>query len=155
VKHIALNIAGVAAAALIGSSARAEMSICNDFQAPIHVAFAYESDGRYTAQGWWRVEPNACQPSDFAYQGTTLYYTADSNNYREGRATKHDHWGNKVKLFVAKKDFKADDAQKSRRGASPAMFSSVALSTPPAGKTLSVTFHFKSGGTTIVTKPVP
>lgn len=154
-RHLTRIAASVAAVVFMGSAARAEITVCNDFQAPIHVAFAYENEGRYTAAGWWSVEPQACQPVDFAFQGAALYYAADSDNYKEGRLTKHDHWGNKVKLYVTKKDFKFDDAGQRRRGASAEMFSSAALTQPPQGKSLSITCHFKSGGTTIVTKPVP
>ena len=32
---------------------------------------------------------------DFAFQGTALYYTANSD-YKDGPNNVHDHWGNKV-----------------------------------------------------------
>jgi len=44
----------------------------------------------------------------------TLYCAADSDDYKKGGATKDDHWGNKVKLFVAEKKFDFDNADAPR-----------------------------------------
>jgi uncharacterized membrane protein len=148
-------IGSFVALTLTAAGARAEMSVCNDFQAPIRLALAYEDQGRFVASGWWRAAPGACARVDFAYSGATLYYTADSDSYRDGRFTKRDHWGNKLKLYVETKDFRTVDAAAKRRGAQPAMFSSTSFNAPPPGKTANITFRFKSGGTTIEMKPSP
>lgn len=145
---------GLAASSLLflGSHARAEMAVCNDFRAPIRVALAYESQGGFTAAGWWSVKPGACEPIDFAFQGGKLYYTAGSDQYREGRFTKRDHWGNKIKLFVSPEKFRFENAERSRRGAKAETFSYVEISPAPEGKRQSITFHFRSGGTSIEIK---
>lgn len=140
---------GLAFTAVAAVPARAAISICNDFSAPIHVAFAAQKEAGYTAAGWWSAAPNSCADADFAFDGGALYYTADSDWYREGRSRKRDHWGNKLKLYVSKAKFSNDDAEKSRRGASAEMFSSADIGTVPAGKTLTITVRFHSGGTTI------
>ena len=87
---------------LLGGVAKADITVCNDFRAPIHVVFAYPDRDDFTATGWWNVGPNSCQTADFVFQGNDLYYAADSDDYNDGRFSKHDHWGNKVKLFVNK-----------------------------------------------------
>ena len=74
-----------------------------------------------------------------------LVYAADSDSYKSGRDTKHDHWGNKVKLYVGRNKFDFTGAEKPRRGAKAEMFSSASsqLQDP------AITLHFKSGGTSI------
>jgi uncharacterized membrane protein len=149
------TICGIVASAYLSLSApaRADITICNEFTAPIHVALAYENQGSFTAAGWWEVGPNACEPADFAFEGSKLYYAADSDDYRSGRFTKHDHWGNKTKLFVSKKKFNSENVERSRSGARAEMFSFVEVSQPTPEKPPKITFHFRSGGTTIEVKP--
>lgn len=147
-------IATIAIAAFLsfGSAAQADIIVCNDFRARIHVAFAYQDQRNFPAAGWWSVGPNSCQTIDFSFQGSTLYYAADSDDYKDGRATNHDHWGNKVKLFVAERKFDFDNADSPRRGTVAKMFSSYDIPPQFSGKPVTITFHFVSGSTTINAK---
>jgi uncharacterized membrane protein len=150
-RYFATTGTAVATFLFLAVAAHADITICNEFRAPIHVAFAYEDQGSFIAAGWWNVEPNDCRPADFPFQGATLYYTAHSDSYRNGSATSRDHWGNKVKLYVTGKKFNFDNAQRPRSGATSDMFS---LYDVPQGYSGSgtFTFHFVPGSTTINAK---
>jgi uncharacterized membrane protein len=151
-RRFAMTAAAVAAFVLLGSSARADITVCNQFRAPVKVALAYEDQGTFTAAGWWRVEPDACEPVDFAFQGAKLYYAADSDKYKDGRFTKQDHWGNKVKLYVKRGQFTIENADRPRGGAKAEMFSSTDIPQPGAGQTSpSIKLTFTSGSTIITT----
>jgi uncharacterized membrane protein len=143
----------VAALLLFGSAARAGVTVCNEFPATIHVAFASQDNGSYTAAGWWTVPQNACQEVGFTLQGDTLYYAANSDEYKSGRDTKRDHWGNKLQLFVSSKKFNFTDAAKARPGAKAEMFSFAKMAQQPPGKNVAITMHFKQSGTSIEFKP--
>ena len=132
-----------------GTAAKAELSVCNDFRARIHVAFAYPNQRDVPASGWWSVEPNACQTIDFKFEGATLYYTADSDSYRDSSKTSRDHWGNKIKLFVRDTKFDFDDAQTRRHGTTGEMFSSYVIPQQYIGRFTKLEFHFVSGKTNI------
>jgi uncharacterized membrane protein len=142
-------LAAVAIFLFAGAQAKAELSVCNDFRARIHVAFAYANQRDVPASGWWSVEPNACQTIDFKFEGATLYYTADSDKYNDGRATSHDHWGNKIKLYVRDTKFDFDDAQTRHRDTTGEMFSSYVIPEQFVGKFTKIEFHFVSGKTNI------
>jgi uncharacterized membrane protein len=146
--------AAIAAFLVVGSQAKAAVSVCNDFHARVRVAFAYQNQRDVPASGWWSVEPGVCQAVDFSFQGAALYYAADSDKYRDGPRTSHDHWGNKLKLFVGDGKFDFDDAQSPRRGASTEMFSLYEVPPDFRGKAADITFHFVAGKTniTITTK---
>lgn len=141
------------AATLVPGAAIAEVTVCNEIPAAIHVAFAYQNNGAFTAEGWWTVASNACQDVPFTLQGDTLYYTAHSDSYRDGRDTKHQHWGNKLQLYVGNRNFTFSEADKSRRGAKPEMFSSASRSQQQEGMDLLITVFFKPGGTTVSMSP--
>jgi uncharacterized membrane protein len=145
-RRIAASIAVGTALFLMGSPARAGVIVCNDFQAPIHVAFA---DGNFTAAGWWTVAPNDCKPAEFPVLGTMLYYAADSDSYRDGRDTKHDHWGNKIKLFVTARKFNLENVDRPSRGADLTMFSTYQIPEEFLGRPTEITFRFVHGSTTV------
>lgn len=134
------------------SAALADISVCNSFRIPVRVALAYQDDNGYHAAGWWAVDPNACRDIDFQFQGSTIYYTADSNLYKEGGKTVRDHWGNKKELFVPSKDFNFDRVDQARRDAKPAMFSSFSLTAEQKSKPVAITIRFTSGNTMISVK---
>jgi uncharacterized membrane protein len=151
-KPLATTALTIAVSLLLGSAASADITVCNEFLATIHVTLANQEGGSYTAAGWWTVPKNSCQDVDFTLQGDTLHYTADSDDYKSGRDTKHDHWGNKVQLFVGSrvsKKFSFTNAEKSRPGAKPEMFSSATMTQQPQPKAVAITVHFKQGGTSI------
>lgn len=133
----------------LATEANAEIMVCNDFQAMIHVAFAYPGGEGFTAAGWWDVKPNDCQRVDFEFQGASLYYAANSDSYRDGRETSRDHWGNKERLFVTKTKFNFDHAETDRRGAKSEMFSAYQIPAVHLGKPATITLHFVHGSTTI------
>jgi uncharacterized membrane protein len=137
---------------VLGSVAEADITVCNDIRAPIHVAFANQAEDGFSASGWWNVEPNDCKPVDFPFEGAVLYYSADSDEYRDGRATSRDHWGNKVRLFVTRTRFDFDNAERSRRGTRAEMFSSYEVPPSYLGKPAAITLHFTHGSTTINVK---
>jgi uncharacterized membrane protein len=139
----------IAAFLILVSAAKADVVVCNDIGAPIHVAFAYQARDGFTASGWWNVEVNECRPVDFLFDGDTLYYSANSDGYRDGRMTSRDHWGNKRELFVTRAKFDFDNADRSRRGTRPEMFSSYEVPQGFVGKPATITFHFVHGSTTI------
>src|SRR6516165_8549374 len=141
--------ATIAVFVFVESGAKADISVCDDFRARIQVAFAYQSQRNVPASGWWSVEPNACQTVDFSFQGATLYYAADSDDYKDGTATSRDHWGNKIKLFVGDMKFDFDDAQTPRSGTTTKMFSLYEIPQQFLGKPTTITFHFVSGKTNI------
>lgn len=134
-------------------AAMADISVCNEFRARVHVALAYEDSSGFHSAGWWSVDPNACRDIDFSFQSSTLYFTANSDSYREGRQTMTYHWGNKKELFVGSKDFRFDDADRRRRGGKPAMFSFATLSPQLQSKPVTITIRFALGGTTTSIKP--
>jgi uncharacterized membrane protein len=146
-----LAVTAAAAAALLsfGSAARADISVCNDFIATIYVAFAYPNGNNFTAGGWWNIGPNKCLSVYFPFTGPTLYYSADSGEYRVGRRSYHDHWGNKQKLYVTTREFTTDDAVHYRRGTKSEMFSLVEISSQLQGKPVQITLHFQKGSTSI------
>lgn len=151
-RRLATFASVIAAFLLSGSTASADVKICNQFMATIHVALADLSGGSFTAAGWWTVPPDACLDANFTLRGDTIYYAADSDGYKSGRETRRDHWGNRVKLFVGSKDFNFTDADKSRRGAKAEMFSSAGLvARPPAIEPppVDVTVSFKPGGSSV------
>jgi uncharacterized membrane protein len=139
----------IAAFFLLGSAAQADIMVCNDFRAPIHVAFASQNKGGFNAAGWWTVAPKACQAVDFAFKGATLYYTADSDNYQIEKATAQDHWGNVVQLFVTSEDFKLDNADVSRDGAKAEKFSLAEIPPLFGGNPVTITLHFSQGSVTV------
>jgi uncharacterized membrane protein len=144
------TIATVAILLFASSGARAaDISVCNDFRARIHVAFGYQNQRNIPASGWWVIEPNVCQKVEFVYQGSTIYYTAESDDYADGSATSHDHWGNKISLFVTNTRFDVDDAQAPRSGATTKMFSLYEIPPQFLGKPASIVFHFRSRNTDI------
>jgi uncharacterized membrane protein len=145
--------AAIATFLVLGSAAKADIVVCNDIGAPIHVAFAYPAQGGgFTAAGWWNVEPNECHPVDFLLDGPALYYSANSDGYRDGRMTSRDHWGNKEELFVPKTKFDFDNAERIRRSARPEMFSSYEIPQGFTGKPTTITLHFVHGSTSITIK---
>ncbi len=138
---------------VFNSAARADISVCNEFTARIHVAFAYPVEERFTGQGWWNVDPNQCAVIDFSFQGGRLYYTADSDEYKSGGTSRsRDHWGNKTPLFLTRKDFKSNDLNKQHPGTKREMFSYVELTAQQQANPVTITFHFVSGSTTINVK---
>ena len=149
VRRLATALAAIAISLGFAAAAKAEIMVCNDIDAPIHVAFAYPDQDGVTASGWWNVESNSCQRVDFQFRGGMLYYAANSDSYRDGRATSRDHWGNKERLFVTRAKFDFDNAERSRRGTRPEMFSSYELPPSYQGKPATITFHFVHGSTTI------
>jgi uncharacterized membrane protein len=141
--------AAVAISLFASAEAKADLSVCNDFNARIHVAFAFQNQRDIPASGWWSVEPGVCQTVDFQFKGATLYYAADSDNYKDGAKTSHDHWGNKIKLFVRDGKFDFDDAQTRHHDTTGEMFSSYVIPPNFLGKFTKLEFHFLSGKTNI------
>jgi uncharacterized membrane protein len=139
----------IAAFLLLGSAARADIVVCNDFHAPIHVAFASQDKGHFNAAGWWTVAPKACHTVDFAFRGATLYYTADSDSYQDGSAISKVHWGNVVQLFVTSGDFKLDNAEASRDGATAEKFSLAEIPLQFGENRVTMTLHFDQGSVTV------
>jgi len=148
-RRLATATSIIAAFLLLGSAARADIMVCNDFRAPIHVAFASQDKGRFNAAGWWTVAPKTCHAVDFAFRGATLYYTADSDSYQDGSATSKVHWGNVVQLFVTSEDFKLDNAEASRDGATAQKFSLAEIPLQFGENPVTMTLHFAQGSTTV------
>jgi uncharacterized membrane protein len=148
-KSLTAAAAAIATFLMLGSAAKADIVVCNDIDAQIHVAFAYQARDGFAAAGWWNVEANECRPVDFLFDGATLYYSANSDRYRDGRAINRDHWGNKEELFVTRAKFDFDNAERSRRGTRPEMFSLYDIPQAYLGKSTTITFHFVHGSTTI------
>ncbi len=131
------------------SAAQADIKVCNDFRTPIHVAFASQDKGSFTAAGWWTVAPKACQAVDFTFKGTTLYYTADSDSYQIGNTSNQNHWGNVVQLFVTSGDFKSDNAEISRSDAKAEKFSLAEIPAKYGKNPVSTTLRFAQGSVTM------
>jgi tetratricopeptide (TPR) repeat protein len=135
-----------------------QISICNDFPVTIYVAFAVESQGHFTAGGWWNVDPKKCEPANFNFGGAaTLYYAADSDSYKKGNSNTTEHWGAKQSLYVSDQKFNFTDAQQNRTGAHAEQFDLLALTPDQQASTLAVTFHFANNLPTTInikaTKP--
>jgi uncharacterized membrane protein len=137
--------AAVAALLALSSAARANISVCNDHSATIHVALANQVNGSYTASGWWTVPKNACQVVDFTLQNSTFYYVAVSDD--------NEHWGNKVQLYVSTNmtgKFNYANADKSRSGAKAEMFGSASMGQDQSlSKLATLTLHIKNDGSSI------
>jgi uncharacterized membrane protein len=144
--------AAAVAFACASSAAKAEIIICNDFRAPIRVAFASENQGNFTASGWWVIKRDACETTDFAVEGTTLHYTADSDEYKNGSGKARDHWGNKTRLFVTEKKFTFEHAEERRRGTKAQMFGAGTVPEPTKDRPVQITLRFTSGNTSITVK---
>ena len=147
--HMTSALAAFAVMSLASTAARATVTLCNNGPAAIHVALANEVDGSYAAAGWWRVEQNDCMDTDFTLASDTIYYTADSEGYRKGRNTGHDHWGNTLKLYVSTNKFSFDNAEQRRRHAKAEMFGSASTTLSGRPDALAVTINFNNGGTTV------
>ncbi len=152
-RRLATIASAIAASMLVGSAAQADIKVCNEFLTTIHVAFANRDTDSYTAAGWWSIPKDGCQDVDFTLRGDTLYYAADSDDYKSGRDTKRDHWGNKVQLFVGGNKFNFTNAEKSRRGARAEMFSAATMTLQPSPDAVAITVHFKQGGTSVAFTP--
>ncbi len=148
-RRLATATSMIAAFLLLGSAARADIMVCNDFRAPIHVAFASKNKGGFSAAGWWTVAPKDCQAVNFAFRGATLFYTADSDSYQVGNAVGQNHWGNVVQLFVTSEDFKLDNADVSRDGAKAEKFSLAEIPPLFGGNPVTITIHFSQGSVTV------
>lgn len=59
-----LTIAALAAAAVnvTAGGARAELSVCNDSQSRIAIAVGYKDGEEWVTEGWWNLQPGACEP---------------------------------------------------------------------------------------------
>jgi uncharacterized membrane protein len=137
-----------AAAQSNSATSGSNISICNDFSTRIYVALASQNQGGFNAAGWWSIEPNTCEPADFSFQGlATIYYAADSDQIKQGNSTEHEHWGNKINLYVSGQKFNFDNAQLNRSGAQGEMFGSVELTTQQQNTPVTITFHFLLGNT--------
>jgi uncharacterized membrane protein len=117
------------------------------------VALAYEVRGAFVSQGWWKIAPNACQTVEITFDGGALYYRAESAAYRKGRETLHHNWGNQRQLFVANKEFRFDNAERSRRSARPAMFGKADIPESQRSKPITtMTVRFREDATTTEVK---
>ncbi len=150
-RHFATIAAAIAALLGLGSAARANISVCNEYSATIHVALANQVSGSYTATGWWTVPKSACQDVDFTLQSPTFFYVAVSDD--------NEHWGNKVQLYVSTKmtgKFNYTNADKRRSGAKAEMFGSATMGQDQSlAKLATLTLHIKNDGSSIefTTKP--
>jgi tetratricopeptide (TPR) repeat protein len=134
------------------------ISICNEFSITIHAAFAVQSQGHFTAAGWWNVDPNKCEPANFNFAGTdALYYAAESDSFKNGNDTSTEIWGAETGLYVIDQKFNFTDAEQNRNGRRAEQFNALALTPDQQASTLALTFHFAANHTTniniIVTKP--
>jgi hypothetical protein len=112
------------------------------------VAFAFQNEGHFTAAGWWDIDSNKCAPAEFSFPGATLYYAADSDNFKEGSDSVREHWGNEASLYVSSQKFNFDSAEQ-KHGENPSeKFSSIELTVEQQAKPVLITFHFTSGQTT-------
>jgi uncharacterized membrane protein len=133
---------------LLDAAPGSEISICNGFAVRIYVALAFQDQGNFTAAGWWSVDPNKCEPADFSFQGATLYYAADSDQYKQGSGMAQEHWGNKTNLYVSTQKFNFDNAESNRSNTKGEMFSSIELTAQQQTTPVTITFHFVPGNTT-------
>jgi hypothetical protein len=149
---VARAVSGIAALLLLGSAARATVTVCNEDSATIHVAFANEVNFSYTTTGWWAVPLDSCQDVDFTLQGDTLYFTADSDVYTNNGRTVTNHWGtSQLSLFVSSHHtgkFNYTNAQKSRGGAKSEQFQPDSAGDHPE-KLAKITVHIKKVGSSV------
>lgn len=151
ISRFAAFIAAPLGASLMAAfPARADTTLCNDFKVGIFVALANQVGPNYAATGWWRVEPGKCVDTDFAMTTKTFYYAADSDSWRVGRRTGHDHWGKKVGLYVGINDFNYPDAQKKRKGAKLEKFSTSTWDANTDPATVKVVVHFMQDNSSVM-----
>ena len=150
-KKLGTAAGGTAAASTAagGAAAGSDISVCNGFATRVYVAFADQNQGNFTAAGWWSVDPNKCESADFAFSGATLYYAADSDQFRQGNNTVSDHWGGGTSLYISSQKFNIDNAQLNRSGAKSENFSSIQLTPQQQANPVSIVFHFVPGNTKI------
>jgi uncharacterized membrane protein len=135
---------------LLCSPVRADIIVCNEFRTPIHLAFASQNKDNFIAAGWWSIVPNACQTVDFAFEGETLYYTADSDSYPSGDGgISQSHWGNGVQLFVPREDFDLDKADAAREGTKAEKFDQSAIPPQFQGRPVMITLRFVAFNTVV------
>lgn len=41
-------------------AAQAELTVCNETDAPVSIAIGYNEGGTWTSEGWWNISPGAC-----------------------------------------------------------------------------------------------
>jgi tetratricopeptide (TPR) repeat protein len=127
-----------------------EISICNEFSVAVYAAFAIESQGHYTAAGWWNVDPNKCAPANFNFgNAAAIYYTADSASFQNGNDTLTEHWGSETNLYLIDQKFNFTDAEQNQNGRHAEKFTAVALTPEQLATNLVLTFHFTTTGTSI------
>ena len=151
--HPAIVAAAVSVLLGVGSAAGATtVTVCNESPATAHVAFANEIKGSYTTTGWWTIPLDSCQDVDFTLQGDTLYFTADSDVYKDSGRTVTNHWGtSQLSLFVSSNHsgkFNYTNAQKSRGGAKSEQFQPDSVGDHPE-KLAKITVHIKKVGSSV------
>jgi tetratricopeptide (TPR) repeat protein len=126
------------------SSLKRDISICNKFSVTIYAAFAIESQGHFTAVGWWNVDPNKCAPANFNFGSpAALYYMADSASFNNGI----EHWGSETNLYVIDQKFNFTDAEQNQNGRHAEKFTALALTPDQLASNLVITVNFTTTGT--------
>jgi uncharacterized membrane protein len=149
-RHLATAASVIAALSVIGSPARATVTVCNEAPAMIHVAFASQVNGSYTTTGWWSVPLNVCQDVDFTLLGGTLYFTADSDTWVDNGRKVTTHWGSDMQLYVSSNrssKFNYTKAEKSRPGAKAETFQPDSFD--DSEKLVAIKVHIRKVGSSV------
>lgn len=151
--RLAVSPLALAAVLAAAAPARADVVVCNDLQAALHVAIAYQDAGSVTSHGWWRVEGRQCR--ELPFSPLDFFYAAESEQYWEGGKIVQHTWGRGRRLFVGSgkwHQFKLARAEQARQGAREIGFTSFAVGEAHRAKPHVVTIRFRPGTTTVETR---
>jgi uncharacterized membrane protein len=84
---------------LAGSSARADLKLCNNTASRVGVAIGYKNKDGWASEGWWTAEPQKCLT---LLKGALIarYYYVYAVDYDKGGS-----WGGKAMMCIREKIF--------------------------------------------------
>lgn len=68
----------------LGSSARAELRLCNQTDSRVGVAVGYYKANNWVTEGWWNVPPSACETLVPGPLDSRFYYYVHAVDYDRG-----------------------------------------------------------------------
>ena len=96
-----LTLAVVGGSLAVGASeARADFRVCNDGSETVGVAIGYRGEKGWISEGWWHVEPSACEVLVAGTLSSRFFYLYAENAERSRR------WGGRVRMCTADETFK-------------------------------------------------
>ena len=100
-RMLTLGLAAFGATLVLGATdARADFRVCNDGGETVGVAIGYRGSDGWVSEGWWHVEPQACEVLVAGTLSSRFFYLYAENAERSRR------WGGEVRMCTAEETFK-------------------------------------------------